>query len=160
MKSLLVLLTTMLLMLPLCVEPVMADGKDELSLSGAYTRPNDGDATWAFTGEYLIAAGPFVLGPSFGLFDSPGVDGSTFGGAIELNTTGLSGLFGGIALHKVGGDAGDAIDYSGEARIGFKLGDGNGFFKGYLARTWTRDADGAVTSPDSTQAVMGLGLRF
>lgn len=140
--------------------PVLAAGSHELTLSGSASKPNDGHTVWALTGEVLVPVGPFVLGPSFSLFDSGPVDGNSFGLAGELNFGKKSGLFAGAAVHKIGGDAGDVADYDGQARFGVKFGDGNGFVKVYAARTWTRDAGGATSAPESTDVVLGLGRRW
>ena len=161
MKSLAILICTLLLMLPLTIEPVTAsDRADELTLAGSYINPNDGHTAWALTAEYLAAAGPFVIGPSFTIFGSGESDGNALGLAAEWNTTGFSGLFLGGALHMLNGDAGEVADYTAEARAGVKMGGGRGFFKAYLAKVWTKGLSGEVSDPDSVQGVAALGLRF
>jgi hypothetical protein len=160
MKSLTTLLLCLIVFLPLSLEPALAGGKDEITLSGTYVNPDAGATAWAFTGEYLIAAGPFVIGPSFSIFDGGEVDGNALGLAGELNLTGLSGLFVGGAAHRLGGDAGDVADYTYEARAGFKFGDGNGFCKVYVAKTWTDTGEGDLVAPDGVTGVLGVGLRF
>jgi len=52
MKSLAILICTLLLMLPLTIEPAAAsDRADELTLAGSYINPNDGHTAWALTAE-------------------------------------------------------------------------------------------------------------
>ena len=162
MKSVILAVLCLIAFLPLSLDPAMAAGKDELTLSGTYVNPDAGPTAWAANAEYLIGVGDyFVLGPSFSLFDAGGgTDGNAFGVAGELNLTGLSGLFVGGAAHKLGGDAADVADYTYEARAGFKLGDGAGYFKIYLAKTWTDTGEGALVAPDALTGVVGLGLRF
>ena len=161
MKSIAILICTLLLVLPLAIEPATAsDRADELTLAGTYVNPNAGPTVWSLTAEYLAAAGPFVIGPSFTVFDGADSDGSAIGLAAEWNTTGFSGLFFGGAVHKLTGDAGDTADYTAEARAGVKMGGGRGFFKAYVARTWAKGVSGDVEDPDNTHAVMALGLRF
>ena len=133
--------------------------KSELSLAGGLTSPSEGGSTWSLDGEFLFPVGPFVAGPSFGIFDAPGADGSRYGAAIELNFGKKSGLFGGLAAHKFGGDFADVADYDLQPRFGVKFGDGNGLLKIYAQRTWTEDASGERTAPDSTDIIVGLVLR-
>ena len=133
--------------------------KTELSLAGGLTSPSEGGSTWSLDGEFLFPVGPFVAGPSFGIFDAPGADGSRYGAAIELNFGKKSGLFGGLAAHKFGGDFADVADYDLQPRFGVKFGDGNGLLKIYAQRTWTEDASGERTAPDSTDIIVGLVLR-
>ena len=130
--------------------------QSELSLAGGLTSPSTGGSTWSLDGEFLFPVGPFVAGPSFGLFDSPGADGSRFGAAAEWNLGKKAGLFVGAALHKFGGDFADLAEYDGQARAGFKFGDGNAALKVYAQRTWLKDAAGEVSAPDSTDVVLGI----
>lgn len=130
--------------------------KTEISLAGGLSKPNDGETVWNLDGAFLFPVGPFVAGPDFGLFDAGTTDGSRFGAALELNFGKTAGLFGGLAIHKFGGDFADLADYDGQLRFGGKFGDGNAALKIYAQRTWTRDAAGEVTVPDSTEVVLGL----
>ena len=130
--------------------------KTELSLAGGLTNPSEGGSTWSLDGEFLFPVGPFVAGPSFGIFDAPGADGSRYGAAIELNFGKKSGLFGGLAAHKFGGDFADVADYDLQPRFGVKFGDGNAALKVYAQRTWVKDAAGEVSAPDSTDVVLGI----
>lgn len=130
--------------------------KAELSLAGGLTNPSTGGSTWHLDGEFLFPVGPFVAGPSFGLFDAPGADGSRFGVAGEWNLGKKAGLFVGTAIHKFGGDFADLAEYDGQARAGFKFGDGNAALKVYAQRTWLKDAAGEVSAPNSTDVVLGI----
>ena len=130
--------------------------KSELSLAGGLTSPSTGGSTWSLDGEFLFPVGPFVAGPSFGLFDSPGADGTRYGAAAEWNLGKKAGPFVGAAIHKFGGDFADLAEYDGQARAGFKFGDGNAALKVYAQRTWVKDAAGEVSAPDSTDVVLGI----
>lgn len=134
-------------------------GKTEIALAGGLNKPTDGGSTWSLDGSFLFPVGPFVAGPEFGIFDSPGADGTRYGAAVELNFGKKSGLFGGLAAHKFGGDFGDVADYDLQPRFGVKFGDGNGLLKIYAQRTWTEDASGERTAPDSTDVIVGLVIR-
>ena len=112
------------------------------------------------TAEYLAAAGPFVIGPSFTIFDGAESDGNAFGVAAEWNLTGESGLFVRVAAHKLSGDAAAVAEYSGELGGGLKFGSDRGGVKVYAIKTWTRDATGAVGDPEGLSAVGGLYLLF
>jgi len=138
-----------------------APAKDELTLSASLFNPDNGDTVWSATGEYLIGiGGNFLLGPSVSMFDLGKVDGNSIGVAGELGVGKTSGLFLGGAVHVLGGDAGDAADYTGEARVGIKFGGQRGFVKLFASQVWSKAADGAVSDPDGTSFQAGLGLRF
>src|SRR3990167_3176757 len=85
---------------------------------------------------------------------SPSTGGSTWGrdGAVLVP----GGPFGGAAIHKSGGDFADLAEYDGQARAGFKFGDGNAALKVYAQRTWVKDAAGEVSAQDSTDVVLGI----
>ena len=108
----------------------------------------------------MTVGGNLLLGPSVSIFDTGPTDGYSAGVAGELGVGKVSGLFIGGALHKLGGDAADLAEYTGEARLGVKFGGARGFVKLYASQTWSRDKAGATTDPDGTAFQAGLGLRF
>lgn len=139
--------------------PVLADSfpdKTEISISGGLSKPSEGETVWNLDGAFLFPVGPFVAGPDFGFLDMGQTDGWRAGVAGELNFGKKAGLFGGVALHRFGGDFGDIADYDGQLRFGGKFGDGNAALKVYAQRTWTKDAAGDVSAPNSTDVILGI----
>lgn len=138
------------------------EAKNEATFAATFDNPKEGDSSWAATGEVLVPVGhsPFLIGPSIQLFDTGPTDGGALGGTVEMNFGKKSGLFGGLSIVKLAGDAADLAEYQGEGRVGLKLGTEGWFAKVYASQTWSRDKAGAVTDPDRTSFVAGIGARF
>lgn len=135
--------------------------KAELTFAAALFNPSEGESVWSGTGEMLFPiAGNLIAGPTVSLFDLGETDGGSFGVAGELGVGKTSGLFVGAAVSKNTGDAADAAEYTGQARLGVKFGGDKGFVKLYASQTWSQAEDGARTDPDGTAFNAGLGLRF
>ena len=160
MKRYLPVLVLIALLVPVLAQAGPVNG--ELTFSAAAFKPNDGGTSWSATGEYLIplAGGPLLFGPSVSIFDGPGFDGGEFGVAGEVNFGKKCGPGFGGALHRPFGDAADSADYTGEVRAFFKCGTEHAFVKFTGAQTWSKAADGAVTDPDGTSFLGGVGWRF
>jgi hypothetical protein len=159
MKHLVIVLAIVLLAIS---SAICAPSKGELTFSASLFNANEGPTVWSGTGEYLIPIGHHLLfGPSVALFDAGETDGGSVGVAGEVNIGGgKCGPGFGAAVYRPLGDAADLADYTGEARVFFKCGSEHAFVKFTGTQTWSKNADGAVTDPDGTKVLAGLGWRF
>lgn len=148
--------TLFLLALLIAIPCFAADQKTELTGGASYFKPDGGNAVWALSAEVSFPLTSFIrVGPAVEIINAE-EDFQAFGGLVELDFMGDSGLFA-AAIGLYDPEAPEGLDsHTLDVRGGFRhvIG-GGGLLKFYLEKT----VDGYGKSEDLVGAA-AFGVRF
>lgn len=132
------------------------DGRSELTGGASYSKPDGGSAAWSAGAEFSVPFGKYFRGGPALQIVNAAQDFQAFGGVLEIDFMGESGLFAACAgLYDPEAPEG-ADSHTVDCRGGFRqVVGGGGLIKVYLERT----IDGYGESEDLRGAA-SFGVRF